>query len=76
MAKKKKMLTELGERKDEYSESFNKELENIKKTKSEMKNSIAEIKKKILGLNSRLGHTEEFISDLEDRIMKITQSEK
>ena len=27
------MLTELGERIDEYSESFNKELENIKKTK-------------------------------------------
>ena len=71
------MLTELWERIDEYSESFNKELENIKKkTKSEMKNSIAEIKKKILGLNSRLGHTEEFISDLEDRIMKITQSEQ
>ena len=42
---------------------------------SEMKNSIAEIKK-ILGLNSRLGHTEEFISDLEDRIMEITQSEQ
>ena len=39
------MLTELGERIDEYSESFNKELENIKKTKSEMKNSIAEKKK-------------------------------
>ena len=42
-----------------------------------MKNSIAEIKKKkILGLNSRLGHTEEFISDLKDRIMEITQSEQ
>ena len=27
------MLTELGERKDEYSESFNKALENIKKNK-------------------------------------------
>ena len=26
------MLTELGERMGEYSESFNKELENIKKT--------------------------------------------
>lgn len=39
------MLTELRERIDEYSESFNKELENIKNTKSEMKNWIAEIKK-------------------------------
>ena len=32
------MLTELRERIDEYNESFNKELENIKNTKSEMKN--------------------------------------
>ena len=71
------MLTELGERKDEYSESFNKELVNIKnknKIRNEEFNSWN--KKKILGLNSRLGHTEEFISDLEDRIMEITQSEQ
>ena len=39
------MLTELREMIDEYSEIFNKELENIKNTKSEM-NWIAEIKKK------------------------------
>ena len=29
------MLTELGERKDEYSESFNKELVNIKKKQNQ-----------------------------------------
>ena len=71
------MLTELGERIDEYSESFNKELVNIKK-KNKIRNEEFNSwnKKKILGLNSRLGHTEEFISDLEDRIMKITQSEQ
>ena len=33
------MPTELGRRIDEYSENFNMELENIKKTQSEMKNS-------------------------------------
>ena len=28
------------------------------------------------GINSSLGDTEEYISDLEDRIMEITQSEQ
>ena len=38
------MLTELGKRTDEHNENFNKELENIKKKQSEMKNTITEIK--------------------------------
>ena len=37
------MLTELGKRLDEHSENFNEEL---RKTQSKMKNSIAERKKK------------------------------
>ena len=41
-----------------------------------MKNSITEIKIKTPeGLNSRLSDTEEHKSDLEDRIMEITQLE-
>ena len=39
------MLTELGKRIDVNSECFNKELENIKKTQPEMKNSMTEIEK-------------------------------
>ena len=38
------MLTELGKRIDEHSENFNKKLGNIKKSQSEMKNSITEKK--------------------------------
>ena len=38
------MLTELEKRIDIHSENFNEELENIKKTQSDMKNSIAKIK--------------------------------
>ena len=38
-----KMLTELGKIFDVHSEHFKKELENIKKTQSEIKNSVAEI---------------------------------
>ena len=40
----KGMLTELGERKDAYSEFFIKELENIKKNQSDVKNTITEVK--------------------------------
>ena len=38
-----KMLRELGNRIDEYSENYNKELENIKGAQLEIKNSITEI---------------------------------
>ena len=71
-----KMLTELERRIDVHNEKFNKELENIKKTQSEMKNSIAEIKNTLEGMNSRLSDTEICINPLEDRIMEITQSEQ
>ena len=40
----------------------------------ELKNILTEMKNKLEGINSRLGDTEECISDLEDRIMEITQS--
>ena len=40
-----RVLTELGKRSNEHSEILNKELENIKKTQPEMKNSMTEIEK-------------------------------
>ena len=42
-----KMLKKLRTSVDEYSENFNKELENTKKNQTELKNIITEIKKKI-----------------------------
>ena len=39
------MLAELGRIIEEHSKNFNKELENIKKDESELKNTITEIKK-------------------------------
>ena len=68
------MLTELGKRVDENSENFNKELE--KKKTSQLKNTITEIKNTVEWINGKLGDIEECISDLEDRIIKITQSEQ
>ena len=70
------MLTELGKTIDVIREHFSKELENIKKTQSEMNNSIAEIKDTLEGMNSRQSNTEEHISDLEVRKMENNQSEQ
>ena len=39
-----------------------------------MKNSVAEIKNTLEGMNSRLSDIEECTSHLEDRIVEITQS--
>jgi len=38
------MLTELGERIDEISENFNKELKNIERNQSKLKTTIIEMK--------------------------------
>ena len=40
-----KMLNKLRRRMDEHSENFTKELQNIKKNQTELKNTITEIKK-------------------------------
>ena len=53
---------------------WNNKLENIKKTQSEIDKSISEIQIILEAMKSRLNHTEEWESDLEDRIMKLTQS--
>ena len=51
------MLTELGERKDAYSEFFIKELENIKKNQSDVKNTITEMKNTLEEIKSRFSDT-------------------
>ena len=46
----------------------------MKKTQPEMKNSAVEIKYTLEGMKSRLSdNTEEHISDLEMKVMEITQ---
>ena len=50
---------------DELSENFSKEIENTKKNQSELKNTIAEMKTTLLGINSRLEDAEQ-VSNLED----------
>lgn len=73
--------------KNRWTQNFNKEFENIKKEpvrtntiqriqeQYNTKNTIAEIKNTLEGINSGLGDTEEYINYLEDRIIEIIQSE-
>ena len=56
-------------------ENFNKELEKIFK-KSKLSNTVTESKNKQQDVNSKLDDTEEEISDLEDRVVEITQSKE
>ena len=47
-----KLLIELRKIIDEHSENFNKELENIKRNELGLKNTIAEVKSILEGMNS------------------------
>ena len=57
-------------------EMFNKDLEEIKNRKSPMINTVTEIKNILQGINSTITEAEEWISKLEDRMVKITEAEK
>lgn len=70
------MLIEL-RKTEEHSENFNKELENTEKTTTIWAEEYSNWngKKKLETINSRLDNSEEWIGDLEDKIVEITQSE-
>ena len=54
---------------EKIQEMFTKDLEELKNKQTEMKNSLK-------GINSRITKTEEWISDLEDRMVEITAAEQ
>ena len=57
-------------------EMFNKDLEEIKKSKSIMNNAITEMKITLEGTNSRITEAEDRISEVEDRIIEINETER
>lgn len=65
-----KILSELGRRVDEHKENLNKEK---CKKKSELKNTITEIKNPLEGINSRFKDTEEWNNYLVVMFVEITQ---
>ena len=56
-------------------EMFNKDLEETKNSQSAMNNTKTEIKNTLEGNKSRVTEAEEWISELEDRMMEINKAE-
>ena len=71
-----KMIQNLGNRMEKMQEMFNKDLEELKSKQTMMNNTINEIKNSLEGIYSRIAETEEWISDLEDKIVEITTTEQ
>ena len=70
-----KILKELRRTIDRNADYYKKELETIKRNQEKLENSFAEMKAELKAMNTRLNNAEEQINDLQDRTMKITQSE-
>ena len=71
-----KMIQNLGNRIEKIQETFNKDLEKEKITQMILNNTINEIKNSLEGLNSGINEAEEWICDLEDKIVEITTTEQ
>ena len=71
-----KMIQNLGNRIEKIQETFNKDLEALKSKQTMMNNTINETKNSLEGINSRITEAEEWISDLEDKIVAITTAEQ
>ena len=56
--------------------SINKYLEVLKNRHTETTNIITEIKNTLEGINSRISEAEEWISELEDKMVEITSEEQ
>ena len=57
-------------------EMFNKHLEVLQNKKTEINNTITEMKNTREVINSRINEAEEWISDLDDRRVEITATEQ
>ena len=55
---------------------FNKDLEKLKNIQSIMNNTIPEIKNTLEGTNSRITDAEWWFSELEDRMVEVTEAEQ
>ena len=67
-----KMIQNLGNRMEKIQETFNKDPEELKSKQTMMTSTISEMKNSLEGINSRITEAEERISNLEDKIVKIT----
>ena len=68
------MIKHLENKMEKMQESINKDLEELKNKHTN--NTITEIKNTLKGINSRISEVEEWISELEDKMVKITSEEQ
>ena len=61
---------------DKMQESINKDLEELKNKDTETNNTIIEIKNTPEGISSRLSEAEEWISELEDKMVEINSEDQ
>ena len=71
-----KILKELRRAIDRNADYCKKKLETTRRSQEKLENSFAETKAELKSMNSRMNNAEERISDLEDRLMEITQSKQ
>ena len=71
-----KMIQNLGNRMEKIQETFNKDLEELKRKQTVMNNTITEIKNTLEGISRRITEVEERISELEDKMVEITTTEQ
>ena len=69
-------INSLETRIEKMQERFNKDLEEGKKSQYILNNAINEIKNTLEGTNSRITKAEDSISQVEDRMVEINESEK
>ena len=68
-----KMTQTLRNRMEKIQETFNKDLEELKSKQTVMNNTITEIKNTVEGISSRITETEKQTSELEDKMVEITE---
>ena len=61
---------------EKIQETFNKDLEELKNKQTMMNKIINEVKNSPEGINSRITEAEEWISELEDKMVEITAREQ
>ena len=65
-----KLIQNLGNIMKKIQETYNKDLEELKSKQTMMNNTLNAIKNSLEGINSRIKEAEEWISDLEDKILE------
>ena len=70
-----KMIQIVGHRREKIQETFNKDLE-LRSKQTVMNNTITEIKNTLEGINSRITEAEEWIKEMEDKVVEITAEEQ